>query len=355
MWRTYYSDGTLNEEYNLLDGTPHGQARSFTPSRQLAQERWLEYGRLLTVTSFDSTGRVVDHLDIKPTTKQFALHYPNGKPRMESGYACYELDGAVAWLSPTGKTEISYGQKQGNRHGAFKTYHPVTGKVIVEGAYREGQREGEWKQYYASGALRSKGIYRNGQEEGEWQYLFENGQLDMTRTFVGGDQQGLTRHYNMQGELLVEKMFENGSPVSFRGPGPDGKPAGAYQPLTDALNTAFTSGKPAVAEAYKGGRYNGTRTYYYSNGQVFRRVQNEKGVLSGVLTTYYPNGKLYEEETYAHDELHGRSRYYRPDGTLEREETYRCGEKCGPTIYYNAQGKPVKTEVYWNTYVYDAR
>ncbi|GAB2456145.1 hypothetical protein GCM10011375_04200 [Hymenobacter qilianensis] len=355
-WRQYYADGTLSEQYNLLNGTVHGQARSFTPTRQLTQERWLEYGRLLTLTAFDSTGKVVDRFDITHASKKFSLHYPGGKPRLESALACYEFDGPATWFSPSGKTELSYSQQQGNRHGAFRSYHPTTGKIAMEGTYRNGQREGEWKQYYDSGKLRSKGTYRNGEEEGEWQYLFENGQPDMTRTFVGGELQGPARQHNMQGELLVEKMFERGEAVSFRGSGSDGKPTGAYQALTGILTTQFANGKPATVENYKGGRYDGTRTYYYSNGQVFRRVQNQNGgVLSGLLTTYYPDGKLREEENYAHDELHGRSRYYRPDGTLEREESYRSGEKSGPTIYYNAQGKPVKTEVYWNTYVYDVR
>ncbi len=161
----------------------------------------------------------------------------------------------------------------------------------------------------------------------------------------------------MLGELIAEKLYEDNELVSFRSPGADGKPgAAAWQPLVGQVSTAFANGKPAVAESYKGGYFSGTRTYYYRNGQVFRRAQNsQEGTLQGVLTTYYPNGKVQEEENYAHDELHGRSRYYRPDGTLEREETYRAGEKYGPTVYYDTQGKPLKKEIHWNTFVYEAR
>ncbi|RSK45994.1 toxin-antitoxin system YwqK family antitoxin [Hymenobacter perfusus] len=354
-WKQYYPTGQLSEEYNLQSGALHGQTRSYTPGGKLTQERWLEYDRPLTITSFDSVGAVVDRLVVQPTTKAFTMHYPNGKPRVESGWLCYDYQGSEKWLFPNGKTETTSEMDRGNRQGAYRSYHPFTGKLVEEGTYRDGKREGEWKYYYASGALHSKGTYQRGESEGEWVSYFENGQLEKVSTYAADDLNGPLRTYNMQGELLLEKLYADGELLGFRSPGPDGKATGDLKPA-GTINTTFTNGKPAATETYQKGSLSGSRTYYYSTGQVYRRAQNSPdGQLTGTLTTYYPNGKVQEEEAYAFDELHGRSRYYRPDGTLEREETFRCGEKAGPTVYYDAQGKPLRTDFYWNTHVYETR
>ncbi|RSK35257.1 hypothetical protein EI290_06045 [Hymenobacter metallilatus] len=354
-WRQYYVTGQLSEEYNLQSGSLHGQTRSFTPGGQLTQERWIEYGRDLNVTSYDSTGRVVDRITLLPTSRTITKHYPNGKPLVESSWLCYDNQGTEKWLTPAGKPEIVVEMDQGKQHGMYRAYHPFTGKLLAEGRYVEGRREGEWKTYYPSGALERKGAYQHGEWEGEWLTYFENGKLERTTTYHQGDLQGPLRVFNMQGELLLEKLYANGEITGYRAPGADGKGTGEPKPAT-AISTTFANGKPAATETYQKGTLTGSRTYYYSTGQVFRRAQNNAdGQLHGQLTSYYPNGKVQEEEAYAFDELHGRCRYYRADGTLEREETFRAGEKAGPTVYYDAQGKPLRTDIYWNTHVYEAR
>ena len=356
-WRQYYPTGQLSEEYNVNGDDAHGLSRSYTPGGRLTQERWFEYDRLLSLTAFDSTGQVLDRIKIEPATKSFTLHYPGGQPRIETGMLCYDYEGAEKWSLPNGKTEISEAYERDNREGPYRRYHPLTGQLIVEGTYRHGKLEGEFKNYYASGKLSRVGRYRNGNSEGEWLSYFENGQLERASTYVNDELDGYLRTYNMAGELVVEKVYENGELLGFRGPGPDGKPgSGPLQPV-GIIKTTFANGKPAATETYVKGQLTGSRVYYYSSGQVYRRLENNAdGQLTGTATTYYPTGKVQEEEQYALDELHGRCRYYRPDGTLEREETYRCGEKAGPTVYYDAQGKnAVRTDHYWNAHIYGTR
>ncbi|MCA8831657.1 toxin-antitoxin system YwqK family antitoxin [Hymenobacter pini] len=355
-WRQYYPTGRLSEEYNLAGGALHGQTRSYTPAGQLTQERWVEYGRDLTVMTFDSTGRVMDRIQVQPDSRNVTLSYPNGKPRVVSSWQCYDNQGEEKWLLPNGKAEILVSNEMGKRQGPYRVYHPVTGKLIEEGQYRDGKREGEWKTYYASGVLQRKGSYRAGDFTGEWLSYFENGQLERLSTYADDELDGPLRLYNMLGELVLEKSYANGELLGHRGPGADAKAATGELKPVDVISTTFANGKPAATETYQKGMLSGARTYYYSTGQVYRRAQNTAdGLLAGIVTTYYPNGKVQEEEAYAFDELHGRSRYYRPDGTLEREETYRCGEKAGPTVYYDAQGKALRTDTYWNTHIYEAR
>ena len=356
-WREYYPTGQLSEEYNRNGTDTHGLVRSYTPGGRLTQERWYQFDRLLRLTSFDSTGQVLDRINLEPTTRSLTLHYPGGKPRVESTLLCYDYDGADKWSLPNGKTEITKGYDRGFQDGPYQRFDPLTGQLISEGTYRHGKLDGEWKDYYSSGKIRRTGRYRHGSTEGEWVSYFENGQRERVSTYANDNLDGSLRTYNMAGELVLEKVYANGELLGFRGPGPDGQPGtGALQPV-GVIKTTFANGKPAATETYVKGQLAGPRTYYYSSGQVYRRLENTAdGQLTGTVTTYYPSGKVQEEEQYAFDELHGRCRYYRPDGTLEREETYRCGEKAGPTVYYDAQGQsPVRTDNYWNAHIYGTR
>ena len=352
-WRQYYPTGQLSQEYNLNGDDLHGYSRNYTPGGQLTQERWLRYDRPLNITTFDSTGQVLDRIDVAPTTKSMTLHYPGGKPRVESGWLCYEYQGSEKWLLPNGKTEISTAFNQDRREGEFRRYHPITGQLVEKGAYRNGQPEGEWMSYFPSGKLSMKSNYRAGNREGDLQTYFENGQPDRRAHYAGNELDGALRIYNMTGELVLEKVYDSGELLGFRGPG---SAAGALQPV-GAINATFANGKPSATETYVKGQLAGPRTYYYSSGQVYRRLSNNAdGQLHGPVITYYPTGKVQEEENYLFDELHGRARYYRPDGSLEHEVTYRCGEKAGPTVYYDAQGKKaVRTDYYWNAQLYGTR
>ncbi|UOQ53276.1 tetratricopeptide repeat protein [Hymenobacter cellulosivorans] len=357
LWRDYYVDGRLSEEYYYRNDEPEGPSLSFSPGGKPTGERQYLDGRLVLVTSRDSTGKEISRQLITPDTKEYILRYPNGKVRYRMPMLCLDEQGTGGWLTPSGTPEATVSMVQGQREGAYKAvWH--TGKTSVEGQLRQGRREGEWKTYYPSGALSSRGVYYHGEQDGEWTTYFENGKTESVGQYLDGELHGTFRSYNMLGELLVEKHYEAGNLVGYRAGGADGQPRGevtAFETGNGPLKTQFANGKPAVEESYKGAYVDGPRTLYYSTGQVYRRSQVLNGVLTGKLETFYPDGKPMEEEYYAHDELHGRARYYRPNGTLEREVTYRSGEKAGPTVYYDALGKPVKTEFYWNNFVYDSK
>ncbi|MCR5888637.1 hypothetical protein LRS06_12850 [Hymenobacter sp. J193] len=354
-WQDFYADGTLSEDYNIHEGDSQGPARSYSPTGKLTEERRSASGRLLTMVAFDSTGQVLDRVELGPEAKGYTLRYPGGRARLTVPLGCYQRQGLNTWFYSNGKPSATLAYQRNQPEGPSRNYHP-NGKVSTEGQYQNGQREGEWKSYYESGQLRFRGRYRQGNEEGEWTYYFENGKPDVVLTYEGGELHGANRQYNLLGELMLERIYHHGLLAQYRPQAGATGPTQAVPAGPDfALRTQFANGKPAAEETYRAGYVEGPRTLYYSSGQVYRRSENKQGGLTGLLVTYYPDGKKMEEEYYLHNELHGRSKYYRPNGTLEREETYRAGEKAGPTVYYGADGKPLRTEVYWNNYVYGTK
>jgi antitoxin component YwqK of YwqJK toxin-antitoxin module/tetratricopeptide (TPR) repeat protein len=351
-WKDYYATGRVSEEYEYHLGEINGPARSYAPGGKLTQERLFEYSKMRRLTTYDSTGQVLSLVELKPDSKEYSLRYPNGKTLFRSGLTCYEYSGPATWLRPDGSTEISFQQLEGQRHGEYKSTH-ASGQPSQTGAFLAGQRNGEWTIYYPSGQLHKKGRYLGNDREGEWTEYFPNGKVEFVEQYQDGDRHGPSRRYNPAGELLVEKQYEHGELLRFRGPA--GEASAPFQALAATggpVKTSFANGKPAVDEAYRHSRLDGTVTYYYSTGEVFRRAHYAKGLLTGMVESYYPGGKLLEQEAYLHGEQHGRSRYFRPDGTLEREESYLSNERSGPTTYFDAAGKPLRTELYWNGFVH---
>ncbi|MBO2012462.1 toxin-antitoxin system YwqK family antitoxin [Hymenobacter negativus] len=353
QWKDYYANGRVSEEYEYFKGETNGPGRSFEPGGKLTQERLSEFDKLRRITTYDSTGKVLTVVELKPDTKEFSFRYPSGKPLYQTGITCYNSSGPSTWYRADGSIESTYTQVDGRRNGPYKSTFP-NGKPDRVGEFRAGRSHGEWLLHYPNGQLLQKGSYRDGEEEGEWTSYFPNGQVEWVQHYDAGELHGLSRRFNPAGELLVEKTFEHGDLVSFRGPDAQA----AFQPLANLsgpVATTFPNGKPASSETFDHNLPTGSATFYYASGEVFRRTSFQKGVRTGLLESFYPGGKRMEEEHYLHGELNGRCRYYRPDGTLEREESYRSGERSGPTTYFNAAGKPQRTDVYWNAIVYDGK
>ena len=360
VWRSYYSTGQLSQERQLFRGQLSGPVRSYTPGGKLTEERVYAFGKLRQITAYDSTGQVVDHVEVTPATKEVVLHYAGAGHQVlnRAGIADGDYEGPSTWLRPDGQPDLTYQLRGNERYGPYQHRH-TNGQPESEGQYLNGKLYGPYTAYYADGTPSSRGQYLAGELVREQTTYFANGKLHRVRTYDDeGNLHGPARYYNPAGELLLVRRYEHGRLVGFAGPGAAAGEAGPAQVLPPAggpIKTTFANGKPAAEEAFAHNYPSGSYTYYYASGQPFQTGSYVKGLRSGKLVSYWPSGKLLEEENYFHDELHGRCRYYRPDGTLEREENYRAGERAGLSTTFDAQGKPQKSVYYWNNSIYNPR
>jgi antitoxin component YwqK of YwqJK toxin-antitoxin module/Tfp pilus assembly protein PilF len=355
QWRNYYADGSLSEEYGFNQGEQNGQRRSFTPTGKLWGETWTKAGLPTRVVEYDSTGKVLADLPLKPDADSYVVNFPSGKPRMRIKLACGLYSG-TEWYYPSGQVQTSTSMRQGQREGAYRYFHD-NGKIAAEGNYLDGEETGEWKYYNADGKLRKKGSYVSGSKDGEWTIYYGNGQVRTVENYRLGDLHGEARTFDPAGQLIYEKRYHLGSIMAWRHLQANGQP-GAWQDLSSQNGTVksyFANGKVSAEETYRNGEYDGTRKLYHSTGQLLKEAHLKAGLSEGLQREFGPDGKVLEEENYRHDEQHGLARYYRADGTLEREEIWRAGEQNGPAVYYNAQGKPVRTDMYWNNYIYGSK
>ncbi|TVT41713.1 hypothetical protein FNT36_09805 [Hymenobacter setariae] len=359
VWKSYYPSGQLSQEREYFRGESSGLLRMYEPGGKLAEERLFAFGKLRQLTAYDSTGKVIDHYELTPAVKELVLHYTGTSKKVLNRATVTDgrYEGPTTWLRPDGQPESVTTLRGGQRYGAYRSQY-ANGQTQTEGQYLDGKLYGQFSTYYPDGTLRSRGRYLDDEPVGEWVYNFSNGKPQRVQAYNDeGELDGISRYYNPAGELLLERRYEQDRLVGFAGPGAQSSASNsqALPAAGGAIKTMFANGKPAAEEAYAHNYPGSNFTYYYSSGQVFRRVAHQQGLRHGLQVSYWPSGKLMEEESYQNGELHGRCRYYRPDGTLEREETYRAGEHSGPSIAYDAQGRPQSTEQYWNNSVYNPR
>jgi len=358
VWKAYAVNGRLTQESEYNAGELNGPMRNYEAAGHPTGEWTYAYGKLRGVVSYDSTGRVAERQDLPAPATELLRHLP-GSPAPGAGVLSRaslvngDYEGPLTWYYPSGQTEVTMLMRAGKRYGPYRAQYP-NGQTSLEGEYLNGERYGQFTSYYPDGTLASRGCCLADERVGEWTYNFPNGKAERVENYNDeGELTGPSRYYNPAGELLLEQHYATGTLVSWLAPGAAaGTAPQALAPAGGTVQATFANGKPAASQTYAHGYPAAPTVYYYSSGQVFRRINYLKGVHSGALVSYWPNGKLMEEENYAHGELHGRCRYYRPDGTLERQETYHAGERRGLTTYYDAQGKPQRTESYWNNSFY---
>ncbi|RTQ49312.1 tetratricopeptide repeat protein [Hymenobacter gummosus] len=355
QWREYYPDGSLSEEYGFYQGDRNGLNRTYSPTGKLTGEVWTKATLPTHIIEYDSVGRALADVQLKPDADGYVLNYPSGKPRLRIKLNCGLYTGNE-WYFPSGQVQTTVPMRNGQRDGAYRRYL-ASGKLATEGSYLNDEEVGEWKYYHADGQLQRKGSFESGNRQGEWTTYHPNGQVASRETYRDGDLHGDVRTFDEAGQLVYEKRYHLGTIMAWRHLQPNGQP-GPWQDLSSQNGTVksyFANGKLAAEETYRNGVFDGTCRVYHSTGQLAREWTLRDGLDVGVHRRYSATGQLLAEESYQHDELHGLSRYFRPDGTLQSAESWRNGEMSGPTVYYNAQGKPEHTDIYWNNYVYGSK
>jgi uncharacterized protein len=219
-WRDYYPDGTLSEEYGFYQGGRNGLNRGFSPSGQLTSEVWTKATLPTHVIEYDSTGRALSDVQLKPDADGYVLNYPSGKPRLRVKMNC-GLYAGNEWYYPSGQVEVTVAMRNGQRDGVYRRFSP-TGKVLVEGAYLRGEETGEWKYYTAEGKLRKQGSFVDGGRHGEWTTYHPNGQVASLDVYRYGELHGDCRRFDAAGQLVYEKRYHLNSIMAWRHlqPGP---------------------------------------------------------------------------------------------------------------------------------------
>jgi hypothetical protein len=127
----YFDGGQLKSVGSYLLGQEDGTWGLFYDNKQLTQEEFWKYGRLINVSEYNTY---------------------DGSSTLDPGTL-----------------------KDGD--GTRITYY-INGQKESEGNYKSGHPDGQWKYYHDNGRLASEGDMENGKKEGPWKYYSRAGNLE---------------------------------------------------------------------------------------------------------------------------------------------------------------------------------
>jgi len=120
-----------------------------------------------------------------------------------------QRDGAwTTFHTRNGLVETVTNYKNGNRHGAYLK-SSKTGTVEEIGYYVNGQLEGPYTKYNRT-KVKEELNYKNGQLHGDVVKYFDTGEKLMESNYVNGKRDGVEKYYDEEGNVTLEYTYKNG-------------------------------------------------------------------------------------------------------------------------------------------------
>ncbi|MDN3504472.1 MAG: hypothetical protein P0S95_02715 [Rhabdochlamydiaceae bacterium] len=302
----YYEDGTVAEEGVFSKDLPVGDVNYYFPS--------------------GSKKCTVSHANGK-VNGLVTKWYEDGSVNIEENYVDNNLHSF-----PSTPAVVVYGEdnsireikhfKNGKQHGSHTTYHE-NGQQKSKANFVDGKMEGPCLAYSSKGALCGEGVYKNGLAIGKHYRNHENGQLAYLAHFDNdGNLLKPILEYNSQGQKIAQYSTDS-----------DNARHGQFQ-------LWHANGQLEMDYNYEHGKFNGTQTEYFSNGQLKRSAHYKDLLKHGSFKEYAENGQLVFDMTFECGIPVGDVREYFVDGSAKIIKRYENGKLVGPDLEWFENGKP---------------
>lgn len=237
--KTFYSDKTVKEEFQLEQGVINGEFKSFYENGKLKEkidykkgqqtgerEEFFENGILKYKVVKDKPNEVLKHkwfyengVQKKLETKKIDSNknfgeskewYDNGQLKEQSNF----IDNTTRtgkWLKfwKDGSKKLEADFKQGQVH--FKNYWNEKGEqTLINGT---GLYINEWNSFNSTTIYETE--YKNYLRDGKSRTI-RNGTVSLEQEFKEGKEHGFTRSYYDNGNLEQETIYENGNAISTK-------------------------------------------------------------------------------------------------------------------------------------------
>jgi len=106
--------------------------------------------------------------------------------------------------------------KDGRREGYWAVYYPESYLLQQELHYKDGKLNGHMKSYYNNGNVQAEGEMINDQKSGEWSWYFESAQLQCVANYVDNEKEGVQTFWSESGIKAKEEVYEHGKLTSER-------------------------------------------------------------------------------------------------------------------------------------------
>jgi len=278
-WREFYADDKIMKEVNYEDDKINGLYKEYDENGDLTLILKYEGGKIVEDNTIEA-----EDIDIKNEYDEsgnltYSGAFRNFKPL--GIHREYDINGNVrnAYIYNDNGVKISEGivDREGNKTGNWRNFY-ATGELKSEGQYRNNLQQGKWVFYFANGNIEQTGEFDNGNINGKWVWYYENGTVKREEEFYNGREEGIFIEYNEAGEVIAKGEYF------------DGEREGEWY---------YNVGDEIEIGSYIGGLKDGKWKYYYTGNILKFEGDYIQGNPDGKHRYYYDNSMLKEEQYFA--------------------------------------------------------
>jgi antitoxin component YwqK of YwqJK toxin-antitoxin module len=182
---------------------------------------------------------------------------------------------------------------------------------------------GQCEVCHNNGALKIKASYKNGRSVGVDTAYYDTGICEAIRSHIDGVENGKWYYFDSLGRIEWIKNYNLGTT--------EGPQIEFYNNPKDP-----SAHDTLRYETYMGGKLNGPKISYFSNGLRQKVVNYKNGLMDGNFIGYNRDTVIIEELQYKEGKKNGSFKYYYDDGELLRTETWLNGARDGQiTVFYH--------------------
>jgi antitoxin component YwqK of YwqJK toxin-antitoxin module len=337
MFTTYYENGNKKSELNYNQGKADGERISYNEKGQITSKTNYSNGELNGVEMQLSGGK-----------EYYSLEYRNGIPlsytyRGPDGVEVKEASKKLTTLKlyhPNGNLKGNLPLKDGQATGLAK-YYFQTGGLREDVNFENDVRHGVCTEYYKNGKPYIVANYIKGERTGWYKEYHTNGKLRAEGWLTDDNKEGQWKFYSVAGKIESEAYYRSGDeygPVKHY----DGNGKAEYMDYYDngmimRMEQYDNTGKIILEQSFPLGT--GKYRFIYPNGNTSFEAQLKNGFYEGAYTYYYPDKTLKEKGYYKNGKKDSLTINYFPGGQESTRGSFRDGRKNGKWTYYRYDGK----------------
>jgi antitoxin component YwqK of YwqJK toxin-antitoxin module len=335
-----YEDGKIDILTTFKDDVKSGQREEFYYNEETGKLQFKQIGDYLN----DEKNGTWNFFFVDENNREQVLTFENYTRDIKNGQ----------FQEAKGDSLIIGNYKDNKLHGEYKVYFDINRfffggiintntaelTLITDGNYYEDKKSDYWKNYDATGTLRSEGGFSSGKKIGEWRFYYTNWsdgkngnmpyskQLYLVQNFSNGNLDGKSTRYSyLDEEYPCTEVDENKNPL-------DTCKRYGYQKV---LETAF----------YKNGKQNGPYELRDSLNELIAKGNFKDDLKDGEWLHRYSYKDvneldyfIYQKGNYTNNKRNGKWVQYYTEGKISETFNYRNGELHGEYIAWNNLNKP---------------
>lgn len=250
-------------------------------------------------------------------------YYPDGKIETVGNYFDGDRNGEWLWYNYDGQVISRAQYVYGKAEGTWYNYSD-NGKIRTIKNYSDDILNGEYKIFNEAGILTNSSRYYEDELIDTAYYYGESGELQMARIY---STEGLVSYSypGSDGKLLPFIPINNGSGevITYY---PNGQKSRDMKFLSGEIDSVYLeyypNGQVSDEGFYRCGYLFNSLKQFYSNGKlksIGNYINNE---LTGEYMAYYETGILKEKRNYMNGKMHGLAEFYNENGKLVKRFEY---------------------------------